>query len=111
MNCSFSFRFVLEKKTSEGTKEKKMNGTIDENSNSSILSVDGKDETSPKRNAKRTAKDKVTKYGGSDDEEMENQENLNDSQSDFVVDDDSDSEKKVKKAKSKAKEQVKRERR
>ena len=75
------------------TEEKKSNGAADENSNSSIISADGKDEVSPKRNAKRTAKGKVANYGGS---ENEDQENLDDSQSDFQLDD-SDGEKKKKK--------------
>ena len=110
-------RFVVaEKKTDETTKEKKMNGTMDEQSNSSILSGDGKEpgesvkeEVSPKRNAKRTAKGKAIKYGGSDDEDDDDndddQENTNGDYSDYMGSD-SDEEKKVKKAKTKAKEQV-----
>jgi len=45
----FSFYFLqisflnIEKKSSETIKEKKTNGTMDENSNSSIISIDGKD--------------------------------------------------------------------
>lgn len=85
-----------------------MDGTMDENSNTSIVSIDGKDkseqikeETSPKRNAKRTAKGKVVKYG-SDEDEDENQENIDDIESDYCITD-SDSEKKTKKSKPKLK--------
>ena len=97
---SCSPRSFLEKKSGETQKEKK----IDENSNSSIVSIDGKDnsemnmeEVSPKRNAKRTAKGKVVKYGS--DEEDEDQENI---ESDYVGSD-SETEKKVKKTKTKPK--------
>ncbi len=105
--------FCIEKKATETTKEKKSNGTIDENSNSSIISIDGKDnseslkeDTSPKRNAKRTVKGKVVKYGtDEEDDDDENQENFHSDQSDYVGSD-SDSEKIIKKAKPKAKAQV-----
>ncbi|CAF4105744.1 unnamed protein product, partial [Rotaria sp. Silwood2] len=99
---------AAEKKSSETTKEKKIDGTVDENSNSSIISIDGKDnsenikeEISPKRNAKRTAKGKGVKYG-SDEESDENQENINDNESDYAGND-SGTEKKIKKTKSKPK--------
>ena len=93
-----------------------MNGTMDEQSNSSILSADGKEpsestkeDNSPKRNAKRTAKGKAIKYGASDEEDEddddEDQENANGEHSDYMASD-SEEEKKVKKAKTKAKEQV-----
>lgn len=69
--------------------------------------MDGKDnsemnheEVSPKRNAKRTAKGKVVKYGS--DEETDEQENLDPDESDYLGSD-SETEKKVKKTKSKAK--------
>jgi hypothetical protein len=96
-----------DKKSSETTKETKM----DENSNSSIISLDGKDnsesikeETSPKRNAKRTVKEKVVKYGSDDDDE--DQENIDENISDYMGSD-SETEKKIKKSKPKAKAQVK----
>ncbi|CAF3458364.1 unnamed protein product [Rotaria sp. Silwood1] len=99
---------ATEKKPNETTKEKKMDGTLDENSNSSIISIDGKDNTenikeeiSPKRNAKRTAKGKVVKYGSDEDNE-ENQENIDDNEPDYVGSD-SEIEKKIKKTKSKPK--------
>ncbi len=111
----FSFYFLqirflnIEKKSSETTKEKKTNGTVDENSNSSIISIDGKDnsdnikeETSPKRNAKRTAKGKVVKYGSDEDNDDEDQENIGDNESDYIGSD-SETEKKIKKPKSKPK--------
>jgi len=83
----------------KSTEEKKTNGTaVDENSNSSILSNEGKEEISPKRNAKRTVKGKVAHYAGSDNEDVEN---LDDSQSDFNGED-SETEKKKKKVKTEA---------
>jgi hypothetical protein len=82
-----------------------MNGSLDEHSNTSIVSLDGKeveefhqDEFSPKRNAKRTAKGKTINYAGSDEENEENQ-------SDYLGSD-SETERLVKKSKSKGKEQV-----
>ena len=94
--------FYIDKKSTETTKEKKM----DENSNSSIISIDGKDstenikeETSPKRTAKRTAKAKVVKYG-SDEDDDDDQENIEDNESDYLGSD-SDTEKKIKKSKPK----------
>ncbi|CAF2092079.1 unnamed protein product [Rotaria magnacalcarata] len=103
---------ATEKKSSETTKEKKMNDVMDENSNTSIISIDGKDntenvkeETSPKRNAKRTAKAKVLKYG-SDEDSNEDQENMDDNDDDDASDyagSDSDKEKKVEKLKPKSK--------
>ena len=83
---------------------------MEENSNSSILSVDGKDpldEISPKRNAKRTAKVKVKTYGGSDDEDLDqmDENDFDNEQSDYRASD-SENEKKIKKSKSKAKDQV-----
>lgn len=86
-----------------------MNGTLDENSNSSIISIDGKDdsenikeENSLKRNAQRTAKGKTVKYGSDEDNDDENQENIDDNESDYMGSD-SETEKKVKKTKPKAK--------
>jgi len=86
-----------------------MNGTVDENSNSSIISIDGKDdsenikeENSLKRNAQRTAKGKTVKYGSDEDNDDENQENIDDNESDYMGSD-SETEKKVKKTKPKAK--------
>ena len=88
-----------------------MNSTMDENSNSSIISMDGKDnsdnikeENSPKRNVKRTVKGKAVKYG-SDEDDDENQENIDDNESDYHGSD-SESEKKIKKTKTKPKPQV-----
>jgi len=58
---------ATEKKSSETTKEKKMSEAMDDNSNLSIISIDGKDNSdsikeeipsSPKRTAQRTAKKK-----------------------------------------------------
>jgi hypothetical protein len=79
---------------------------MDENSNSSIISIDGKDnsdsikeEISPKRNAKRTAKGKTITYGSDEDED---QENIDDIESDYVGSD-SETEKKIKKTKTKSK--------
>jgi hypothetical protein len=106
--------FSIEKKPTEPTKEKKSNGTIDENSNSSIISIDGKDTSenikedpsSPKRNAKRTVKEKVVKYGtDEEDDDDENQENFHGDESDYVGSD-SDTEKIIKKSKPKVKAQV-----
>jgi len=101
---------TTDKKSNETTKEKKTNGAMDENSNSSIISIDGKDNsenikegTSPKRNVQRTAKAKVVKYGSDEDDE-ENQENIDDNESDYMGSD-SDTEKKIKKTKPKAKPQ------
>ncbi len=89
-----------------------MNGTIDENSNSSIISIDGKDnsdsikeEIEPKRNAQRTVKGKVVKYGSDEDNDDENQENINNNESDYIGSD-SETEKKIKNTKPKAKPQV-----
>jgi len=82
---------------------------MDENSNSSIISIDGKDnsdnikeETPPKRNAKRTAKGKVVQYGSDEDNDDENQENIDDNESDYNGSD-SETEKKIKKPKPKPK--------
>jgi len=104
--------FFIEKKSSETTKEKKMNGTIDENSNSSIISIDGKDnsdsikeEIELKRNAQRTVKGKVVKYGSDEDNDDENQENIDNNESDYIGSD-SETEKKIKNTKPKAKPQV-----
>ncbi len=79
---------------------------MDENSNSSIISLDGKDnsenfkeEISPKRKAQRTAKGKTVKYDSDDDE---NQENLDGNESDYIGSD-SETEKKIKKTKPKPK--------
>jgi hypothetical protein len=84
---------------------------MDENSNSSIVSLDGKDnsdnvkeEVSPKRNAKRTVKGKAVKYGSDEDDDQENIDD-DDNVSDYMGSD-SDTEKKIKKTKPKAKPQV-----
>ncbi|CAF3358812.1 unnamed protein product [Rotaria sp. Silwood1] len=106
---------VTEKKSAE-SKDKKLNGTIDENdenSNVSMMSVDGndnsglvKEEVTPKRNAQRTAKEKVTKYGGDNDEEDDDSVihgmEIDDNESDYMGSD-SDTEKKIKKANTKPK--------
>jgi len=94
---------ATEKKSSETTKEKKMSEAMDDNSNLSIISIDGKDNSdsikeeipsSPKRTAQRTAKKKVVKYGSDeDDDDDENQENIHDDESDYVGSD-SETEKK-----------------
>ena len=106
--------YFIEKKSGETSKEKKTTDAMDENSNSSIISMDGKDnsdsikdEISPKRNAKRTAKEKKVKYGSDDDDDDENQENIDDNESDYMGSD-SETEKKVKKTKAKAKPPVNR---
>ncbi|CAF3850431.1 unnamed protein product, partial [Rotaria magnacalcarata] len=107
---------VTEKKASE-SKEKKLDGTIDENnenSNASMMSIDGhdnsgvvKEEISPKRNAKRTAKEKVTKYDEDNDVDEEDESFIRGMQSDDNESDymgsDSETEKKLKKAITKPK--------
>lgn len=111
------FFVYLEKKTSE-TKETKLNGSLeehDENSNASIASNDGhdnsgvvKEEITPKRNAQRTAKVKVTKYDEDGNEEDDDDiiRGLNiddgDEESDYMGSD-SETEKKIKKAIAKPK--------
>jgi len=102
-------KFVyLEKKPKEETK---LNGTIDENdenSNTSGVLADGndnsdiKEEITPKRNAVRTAKVKVTKYGedDEDDEHIMHGMETDDIESDYMGSD-SETEKKIKKAISK----------
>ena len=109
-NCSPFHRLFAEKKASEAAKEKKLDSTVD--SNASIISLDGqdqcenvKDDLSPKQYSKRPAKAKAIKYGNSDDDEENNQENLDDDESDYQGSD-SDTEKKVKKAKTKPRPQV-----
>jgi len=101
---------VTEKKTNEiKEEENKLNGTIDENSNASIVAADDndnsdlvKEETSPKRNAQRTAKEKVTKYAGDNDDEEDDsvihgmEIDDGDQESDYMGSD-SDTEKKIKK--------------
>ena len=95
-----------------------MNGTVDEhdeNSNTSITSVNGhdnsgvvKEEITPKRNAERSAKVKVTKYGEDDNDEED--ESIirgmdiddDDKESDYMGSD-SDTEKKLKKVGAKPK--------
>lgn len=105
---------VTEKKTNEiKEEENKLNGTIDENSNASIVAADDndnsdlvKEETSPKRNAQRTAKEKVTKYAGDNDDEEDDsvihgmEIDDGDQESDYMGSD-SDTEKKIKKANTK----------
>lgn len=83
----------------------------DEHSDASMMSVDGhdtsgavKEETSPKRNAQRTAKEKVKKYGDDEEEDesfirgMES----DDKESEYMGSD-SETEKKLKKAVTKPK--------
>jgi hypothetical protein len=87
----------------------------EENSDVSTLLVEGndnsglvKEEISPKRNAQRTAKEKVTKYGEDKDEEededsfIQGMEIDGDNESDYMGSD-SDTEKKIKKATTKPK--------
>lgn len=104
---------TAEKKSSETAKEKKTSGTVDENSNSSIMSIDGKDNSeiikeevvvSPKRTAKRAVKEKPIKYG-SDEDDDDDQENIDENESDYIGSD-SETEKVIKKPKSKPKVQV-----
>ncbi|CAF3975644.1 unnamed protein product, partial [Rotaria sp. Silwood2] len=106
---------VTEKKSTE-TQDKKLNGTIDENdenSNVSMMSVDGndnsglvKEEVTPKRNAQRTAKEKVTQYGGDndneDDDSIIHEMEIDDNESDYMGSD-SETEKKIKKGSTKPK--------
>jgi hypothetical protein len=109
------FSFILEKKSDENKEENKLNGTTDETSDISLVVEDGndnsgltKEEISPKRNAQRTAKEKVTKYAGDNDEEddesiihgmaMDDDENASD-----YMGSDSDTEKKIKKTNTKPK--------
>ncbi|CAF1167473.1 unnamed protein product [Adineta ricciae] len=108
---------ATDKKSGEG-KEKKLNGTIDEhdeNSNASMMSVNGndnsgvvKEEISPKRNAQRTAKEKVSKYGGGDNDDEEDESIIrgmdvdDDTESEYMGSD-SETEKKIKKTSSKPK--------
>ena len=104
----------LDKKSDED-KEKKLNGTLDEhdeNSNASRMSVDGNDQSglvqdvTPKRNAQRTAKEKVAKYGEDDvdeeDESIIHGMEIDDKESDYMGSD-SDAEKKIKKTSAKPK--------
>ena len=110
---------ILEKKTTEKSKEKNLNGTIDgndEHSDASMMSADEghdqstiiKEEVTPKRNAQRSAKGKVTKYGSEEDDEddvegdvrgmMESEDN----ESDYMGSD-AEIEKKMKKSDTKPK--------
>ncbi len=110
----FSF-FNLEKKSDEA-KEKKTNGAAEEHEETSDVSglfndendnsVVGKEEITPKRNAQRSAKGKVTKYG--EDEEDEDDESMirglsidDDDNASNYMGSDSDTEKKIKKANAK----------
>ena len=96
-----------------------MNGTVnehDENSNASMISTDGhdnsgvvKEEITPKRNAQRTAKEKVAKYGDGDENDEEDESIIrgmdmddDDNESDYMGSD-SDTEKKIKKTNTKPK--------
>lgn len=114
---------VSEKKSNEKSKEKKLNGTIDggdgDQSDASMMSVDGhnqssivKEEVTPKRNAQRTAKGKVKKYGSGDDDDDEGDDGIirgmesEDNESDYMGSD-SDTEKKIRKASSKPKKSTK----
>ena len=110
--------YPLEKKPSE-VKEKELNGTIDEHdetSNALIISTDDhdnsgvvKEEITPKRNAERTAKDKVTKYGDGEDNDEDDDEIIHgmdiddDDKESFYMGSDSDSGKKIKKTNTKPK--------
>ena len=123
-NQSFAFRShvsfsYLEKKSGE-EKEKKSNGAVDEqdenghdisgfshddNDNSGVI----REEITPKRNAERSAKGKVTKYD-EDDEENGDDESMirglnidsDENESDYMGSD-SETEKKIKKANTKPK--------
>ena len=93
-----------------------MNGTLDDQdgqSDASMISHDGndqsisiKEEVTPKRNAQRTAKVKVKKYGSGEDEGDEDGMILGmeseDNESDYLGSD-SEVEKKIQKANSKPK--------
>jgi len=103
---------ATEKKSIE-TKEKDLNGTIDENENGNASSGDEhdnsgvtKEEISPKRNAQRTAKVKVTKYDEENDEDddsiIHGMELDDDNESDYMGSD-SETEKKIKRANTKPK--------
>ncbi|CAF0793170.1 unnamed protein product [Rotaria sordida] len=112
---------LTEKKPAE-TEEKKLNGTIDENdenSNVSMMLVDDndkvddndnsglvKEEITPKRNAQRTAKEKVTIYLGDNDDEDDDSiiqgMEIDDIESDYMGSD-SESGKKIKKVNVKPK--------
>lgn len=100
-------------------KEKKLNGTIDgdgDQSDTSMMSVDGqnqstivKEEVTPKRNAQRTAKGKVKKYGsGDDDDDADDDDGIirgmesEDNESDYMGSD-SETEKKIRKGSTKPK--------
>jgi len=110
---SYVTLFYLGKKSTE-TEDKKLNGTIDEHdesSNHGRMSVDGndnsgliKEEITPKRNAKRTAKEKVSKYGGDNEDEEEDSiihgMESDDNHSDYMGSD-SETEKKIKKTNTK----------
>ena len=69
-----------------------------------------KEEVSPKRNAQRSAKEKVVKYGGDNDDDNEDDDDVirgmdmsdNDQESDYMGSD-SETEKKIKKANTKPK--------
>ena len=85
----------------------------DENSNASMMSGDENDnlglikqEITPKRNAQRTAKEKVTKYGedndDEDDESVIHEMEIDDNESDYIGSD-SETEKKIRKANVKPK--------
>ena len=117
MRRSSFFFLRLERKASEKAKEKKLNGTVDEhdeNSNTSMASVNGhdtsgvvKEEITPKRNAERSAKVKVAKYGDDDDDDGVGEDEgnirgmaLEEGESDYMGSD-SDTEKKLKKATAK----------
>ena len=112
---SSSISIILEKKSDAKTKEAKLNGTVDEhdeNSNASMMSVNGHDQSSlvkeeitPKRNAVRTAKVKVTKYGSDhedDDDGIIHAMETDEVESDYMGSD-SDTEKKIKKVTAKPK--------
>jgi len=106
---------VLQKKKPNETKEEKLNGSFDENDENGHASISGdgndnsdlgNEDTSPKRNAQRTAKVKVVRYGEYDNEEDEGiihaMETDDENESDYMGSD-SDTEKKIKKANTKPK--------
>ena len=110
---------LLEKKASEKSKEKKLNGTVNgdgDQSDASMMSVDGpnqlgvvKEEVTPKRNAQRSAKGKVKKYGSGDDDDGDDEDGIirgmeesEDNESDYMGSD-SETEKKIRKASVKPK--------
>jgi len=104
---------MVQKKKSGETKEEKLNGSFDENNHESIIG-DGNDnsdlvqeEIELKRNAQRSAKVKVVRYGEYDNDEDDDgiihaMETDDENESDYMGSD-SETEKKIKKANAKPK--------